>query len=339
MDEKIYCAHCNKMTDGKIISKEESFNVKGDDIKIIASVMVCKECNEDVFVEELDENNLEVAYMEYRKIHKLLSPLQIREIRERYGLSQRALGKLLDWGEITIHRYESGNLQDEAHDEVLKLISKPDNLLEIYEKQGHLLAPHINEALKKRINELIKEEIQPNFNKILEQMFLSERQIGEFTGYRNFDLEKIKNMILYILEYHDTYRTKINKLLWYMDFLSYKVYSVSISGNSYTHSTYGPIADDYELIISVMLKDSLIGKDEIILHEGVREQLNSLITCDKSIFSEDEIQIMDFVLNKFKNFKCGQISEYSHKEVPYKSTVEGQKISYTLAEELSLNIK
>ena len=339
MVEKIYCTHCNKMTDGQIISKEESFNVKGEDIKINASVMVCKECNEEVFVEELDEKNLEIAYLEYRKTHNLLTPLQIQEIRERYGLSQRALSKLLGWGEITIHRYESGNLQDEAHDEVLKFIAKPENLLEIYEKQAHLLAPHISEALKKRINELIQEEIQPNFNKVLEQLFLSERQVGEFTGYRNFDLEKIKNMILYILGFHETYRTKINKLLWYMDFLCYKVYSVSISGNSYTHSTYGPIADDYELIISVMLKDALIDKDEVIAHDTVREQLKSLTSCDKSIFSEDEIKVMDFVLNKFKDFKCSEISEYSHEEAPYKNTIEGQKISYILAEELSLNIK
>jgi putative zinc finger/helix-turn-helix YgiT family protein len=339
MIEKIYCSQCNKMTDGQIISKEESFNVKGEDIKINASVMVCKECNEEVFVEELDEKNLEIAYLEYRKTHNLLTPLQIQEIREGYGLSQRALSKLLGWGEITIHRYESGNLQDEVHDEVLKFIVKPENLLEIYEKQAHLLAPHISEALKKRINELIQEEIQPNFNKVLEQLFLSERQVGEFTGYRNFDLEKIKNMILYILGFHETYRTKINKLLWYMDFLCYKVYSVSISGNSYTHSTYGPTADDYELIISVMLKDALIDKDEVIAHDTVREQLKSLISCDKSMFSEDEIKVMDFVLNKFKDFKCGKISEYSHEEAPYKNTIEGQKISYTLAEELSLSIK
>jgi putative zinc finger/helix-turn-helix YgiT family protein len=328
------------MTDGRIVSKEEVFNVKGDNIKINASVVLCNECKEEVFVEEIDEKNLEAAYIEYRKMHSLLIPLQIIEIRERYGLSQRSLSKLLGWGEITIHRYEAGNLQDEVHDEVLKFIAKPENLLEIYEKQAHLLAPHISEALKKRIGELIKEEIQPNFNRILEQMFISERKVGDLTGFKDFDLEKIKNMILYILEFHETFRTKINKLLWYMDFLCYKIYSVSISGNSYTHSPYGPTADDYELIISVMLKDMLIDKSEVITtHDTVREQLKALISCDKSIFSEDEVKVMDFVLNKFKDFKCGEISEYSHKEVPYKNTTEGQKISYTLAEELSLTLK
>jgi putative zinc finger/helix-turn-helix YgiT family protein len=339
MIEKIYCPKCNKMTGGQIISREEVFNVKGEDIKIKSSIAICDECREEVFVEELEEVNLKNVYTEYRKLHDLLTSMQITEIRERYGLSQRSLSKLLGWGEITIHRYESGSLQDEAHDEVLKLIAKPENLLEIYEKQAHLLAPYVSEALKKRIDELIKNEIQPNFHKVLEQLFLSERKIGEFTGYKIFDLEKIKSMVLYILGFHETYVTKINKLLWYMDFLCYKAYSVSISGNSYTHSTYGPTADDYDLIISVMLKDALIGKNEVILHDEVREQLKSLTPCDKSIFSDDEIKVMDFVLNKFKGFKCSKISEYSHEEVPYKNTAEGQKISYTLAENLSLEIK
>jgi len=338
MIEKIYCPSCNKMTGGKVMSKEEIFNVKGEDIKIKSSIAVCNECGEEVFVEELEEANLRNAYTEYRKLHDLLAPMQITEIRERYGLSQRSLSKLLGWGEITIHRYESGSLQDKVHDEVLKLISKPENLLEIYEKQAHFLAPYVSEALKKQIDNLIKKEIQPNFNKVLEQLFLSERKVGEFTGYKIFDLEKIKNMVLYILGFHETYVTKINKLLWYMDFLCYKAFSVSISGNSYTHSAYGPTADDYELIISVMLKDALIGKNEVILHDAVREQLKSLTPCDISIFSKDEIKVMDFVLDIFKDFKCGKISEYSHEEAPYKHTIEGQKISYTLAEELSLEI-
>ncbi len=339
MVDKIYCAHCNKMTEGQNISKEESFNVKGDDITITSSLMVCKQCNKEVFVEAVEERNLEKAYMAYRNLHKLLTPAQIKEIREQYGLSQRSLGKLLGWGEITIHRYESGNLQDEAHDEVLKLISRPENLLEIYEKQAHLLPNYVSESLRKRIDELIKKEIQPNFNKILEQMFISERKSGEFTGYKDFDFEKMKDMILYILCFQETFRTKINKLLWYMDFLCFRVYSVSISGNSYTHSEYGPTADDYELIISVMLKDALIGKTEIIKLDSVREQLKPLISCDKSIFSKDEMMIMDFVLDKFKDFTCAKISDYSHQEAPYKNTVEGQKIPYTLAEELSLTFK
>lgn len=340
MSEKtLYCPHCNKITETQIISKEETFNVKGEEIKIISSIALCSECKGEVFVEEIEENNLEAAYAEYRKIHNLFTPIQIKEIREHYGLSQRSLSKLLGWGEITIHRYESGNLQDEAHDEVLKFIAKPENLLEIYEKQASKLAPHISESLKKRIDELIKEQVEPNFYKMLEELFLHEREVGEFTGYRNFDLEKTKNMVLYILEFQETFRTKINKLLWYMDFLFYKAYSISISGNSYTHSTYGPTPDDYELIVSIMLKEGLIYKNEIITHDNVRELLNISVACDKGIFSEDEIKIMDFVLDKFKDFKCSDISEYSHKEAPYKHTTEGQKISYVLAEELSLDIK
>ncbi len=334
--EKTYCPNCKKLIEGQIISKDETFNVRGEDIKITSSVMVCNECKDEIFNEILDQKNLESAYLEYRKRHDLLSPSKIKGIRENYGLSQRSLANLLEWGEITIHRYESGSLQDEAHDEVLKLISKPENILEIYEKNANLLPPYASKALKKRIDELLKEEIQPNFNKAVEQLLLSERKIDEFTGYIIFDLELIKNIILYILEFQVTFKTKINKLLWYIDFVHFRKYSVSVTGNSYTHSQYGPTPDDYDLIISIMLKSELIGKDEVIAHNEIREQFKPLVTSDKSMFSEDTLETINFVLNKFKGFNCAKISDYSHEEIPYKKTVEGEKISYKLAEELSL---
>lgn len=338
MMEKIYCPNCNKMVDGQVISKEETFKVKGEDIKGLSSIMICNECKKEVFVEELEEKNFENVYSEYRKKHDLLSPSDIKNIREHYGLSQRSLAKLLEWGEITIHRYESGNLQDKPHDDLLRLIVKAENMLGIYEKNAHLLPAYVSEALKKRIGELLKEGIQPNFNKAVEQLLLSEREIGEFTGNKNFDLEITKNLILYILEFHETFKTKLNKLLFYIDFIHYKKLSISVTGNSYTHDRYGPTPDDYDLIISIMLKEGLIDKDEVVFRDLVREQLKPIASCDKSMFSADEIEIIDFVLNKFRNFNCTKIKRYSHEEVPYKKTVDGQKIPYTLAEELSLKV-
>lgn len=334
--EKIYCPNCKKMIEGQIIRKDETFNVKGEDVKIASAVMTCNECKEEIFNEVLDQKNLENAYLEYRKKHDLLSPSRIKAIRDNYGLSQRSLAKLLEWGEITIHRYESGSLQDEAHDEVLKFISKPENILEIYEKNANLLPGYVNEALKKRIDELLKEEIQPNFDKAVEELLLSERKIDEFTGYKGFDLELIKNIILYILEFHVTFKTKLNKLLWYIDFVHFRKYAVSVTGNSYTHSQYGPTPDDYDLIIGIMLKSGLIGKNEVIAHDGVREQLKYIATSDKSMFSKEELDTINFILEKFKDFNCAKISDYSHDEIPYKKTAEGEKISYKYAEDLSL---
>jgi len=153
--EKIYCPCCKNIVEVSLVHAQEVFNVKGEDIEIKSTLAKCKECNHEIFSEEIDESNLELVYGEYRKKHKRLFPSQIKEIREKYGLSQRALCRLLEWGEITINRYETGGLQDSVHDEVLQFISEPENMVKIYEQNGNLLAPHIREELKERIKMLI----------------------------------------------------------------------------------------------------------------------------------------------------------------------------------------
>ena len=122
---RVYCPTCDRYTIASIVSRKETFNVKGEDIAVESSVLVCDKCKQDIFDEELDEKNLELAYTEYRKKHNLLLPTEIKGIREKYGLSQRSLGRLLEWGEITVNRYENGAIQDAVHDDVLKFISNP----------------------------------------------------------------------------------------------------------------------------------------------------------------------------------------------------------------------
>ena len=90
--------------------------------------MVCAECGEELFNEELDSATLINAYNEYRRRHKLLLPEEIRKIREQYGLSQRSFAKLLNWGDKTIRRYENGAVQDRAHNSLLLFLREPENM-------------------------------------------------------------------------------------------------------------------------------------------------------------------------------------------------------------------
>jgi len=338
--KKAYCPTCDMYTEANIFFREETFDVKGEEIVVKSSVLVCDKCKQDIFDEELDEKNLELAYTEYRKKHNLLMPSEIREIREKYGLSQRSLGRLLEWGEITVNRYENGAIQDAPHNDILKFISNPENMLEIYERNNHLLPLNARTSLKKRIDELIQKDAEPHFRISLERYLLSNKTVNEFSGYKEFDLTKMMNMILYITQSFDgVFKTKINKLLWYMDFLHFKEFSVSISGSSYVHLPYGPIPDNYDLIIGVMMNEKLLEKEEVPFEENiVGENLKALSTYDSKCFNEGELKVMNFVIEYFKDFTCGQISKYSHKEKPYKNTTDKERISYELSSELSLNL-
>ena len=67
-----YCESCGKEVDTRIISCRETYNVSGEEITVDAQVLVCAECGEELFCEELDSLTLVNAYNEYRKKHNLL---------------------------------------------------------------------------------------------------------------------------------------------------------------------------------------------------------------------------------------------------------------------------
>ena len=63
------------------------------------------------------------AFEVYRRAHGLLSADEIRAIRERYGLTQAELARLLRLGGNTVSRWEAGrNVQTGAMDVLLRLI-------------------------------------------------------------------------------------------------------------------------------------------------------------------------------------------------------------------------
>lgn len=337
---KIYCPFCDNLSEVKIQSAEEVLTVKGEKINITSEIAVCNECANKVFSEELDTKNVDLAYSIYRKKRSLLSPAEITGIRGKYALSQRSLANLLEWGEITINRYENGAIQDSAHNEVLNFIVDPKNMKEIFERNSQFLSQDARNALKKRIDELIQENVRPQFNTYLEDYIAAEKKIDEYSGFVKFDLGKIVNMIVYIAKkMKGVFTTKLNKLLWYADFLNFKEYTVSISGSNYIHLPLGPVPDNYEWIIAAAIDKGLLCEEEVSYPDGKSGmQYTALENPDVSLFSQDELSIIDFVINYFSEHNCADIKDISHKEKAYIETTQGQSISYKYAANLSINL-
>jgi putative zinc finger/helix-turn-helix YgiT family protein len=152
------CDRCGTGVATHIIEKEQEFPVKGEPIRVLSSVRVCDACGEEIFDRGLDSANLLAAYDVYRQRHDLMTPSDIRSLRNRYGLSQRSLGTLLGWGEVTIHRYERGSLPDEAHNQVLQFLMHPDNMARVLKSKGDRLAQHARRTLEKRLKEILAGE-------------------------------------------------------------------------------------------------------------------------------------------------------------------------------------
>ncbi len=336
------CPNCEEYTKAALGVEKEVYNIRGEPIEIEAKVAICQKCGSKIFDEEWDSRNLEKAYNLYRKKHNLLSPDKIRIIREKYGLSQRALSRLLGWGEITIHRYENGAVQDNAHNNFLRLIEDPQNMQKFLESNRNKLPSYTMARLEKRIASFLQEDKEQAFQVSFERL-VSHQHVDLTSGFKEYDLEKFKNVILYLVKHlNGVLKTKLNKLPWYCDFLHFKETSVSITGAQYVRLPLGPVPDHYELIFANMIHEGLLSEREIPFQtkdgERLGEQFTALVEPDKSLFSEKEIQVMDFIADTFREDTSTSIMEKSHREAAYKKCKDGDIISYEYAKELSLSL-
>ncbi|MDZ4168216.1 MAG: helix-turn-helix domain-containing protein [Coriobacteriia bacterium] len=133
------CFECGATVEPRIDERNEILPVRGEDTEVLAKVAVCPKCGADMSVEELDDATLIAAFNIYRERHGLMSPDEMRELRGRYGLGVKPFALLLGWGEITLHRYESGSLQDAAHEATLRLAQDPGNIPTLLSANGHKL--------------------------------------------------------------------------------------------------------------------------------------------------------------------------------------------------------
>jgi putative zinc finger/helix-turn-helix YgiT family protein len=338
--KEAFCPNCEEYTEIKLEVEKEIYNVRGESVEIDADITTCIKCGDKLFNEERDSRNIEKAYNLYRKKHGLLPPDKIRKIREKYGLSQRALSRLLGWGEITIHRYENGAIQDNAHDRLLRLIENPENMRKIFDASQNNIPSYLVIKLENIITDFLKEDNEKNFQISFEKL-VSHQHVDLTSGFKAYDLEKLENMILYLVKRLDgVLKVKLNKLLWYCDFLHFKETSVSITGSQYVRLKYGQVPNNYERIIGIM-QPELIDKDEISFNtkEGiVGEKFTALIEPDESIFSAQEIKVMNFVADTFRNDTSTSIMNKSHQEIAYKRCKNGDIISYEYAKELSISL-
>ncbi len=333
------CPVCEVEREIKIGFKKETLAINNEPVEIEARVEYCATCKESFTDVEAEEENIQKAYRAYRQSHDLLQPEEIREIRERYGISQRAFSRLLGWGEITLHRYEAGALQDEAHNNELLLMKDPDNFKLLFERSRHKLAPHLIRQIEKRLVELSSEKYQDWFRKWLESFFGFAR-IDIYSGFKHFDLEKFESAIMFFARHLDgVLKTKLNKLVWYFDFLCFKKLGVSATGTVYLHLTYGPVPKNYDFFLYKLVSEGVLLMEEKIFDKAkdiIGEIYFSVEEPDLSFFTVEERQCLEQVDKHFQNFNAAEISRYSHEEAGYRNTKEGDMISYEWAKDLKI---
>ena len=333
---KGYCPNCNKECDIEKLNVTETVTVRGEKIDVGVEYFKCNGCGIEFEDMNSDVKPVEMAYKKYRTVHNMVTPEDIIEMRNRYSLTQKELSLILGWGGATLSRYENGSLQDEAHDRMLRLVMNPANLLDLVERHSDT----ISVKKRDRLIEKITEEIQTAHQGDL--IFNALSRINKpdvFSGFAKLHFGKLKNALLFFCE-GGIYKTIINKLLFYADFKFYKEQGVGITGARYAHLPYGPVIDNYEHILAILVEsDESIELEERQLDDGgkyVGLFYCSIETPDMDIFSVKEKETMLFVRKYFRNFGSKEISDFSHNEKGYKKTSNGEHISYEYAQALQI---
>lgn len=331
-----YCEECGREVETKVITKRESYDVCGESIEVDAQILVCAECGEEFYCEELDNATLIRAYNEYRRRHKLLLPEEIKKIREQYGLSQRSFAKLLNWGDKTICRYENGSIQDKAHNSLLLFLREPENMRTYLTENEIVLDERQKAKLLNTVDKLEQDKEYRAGRRFFEIFF--SRIPSEENGFKGFDYEKLCAMVLFFAHKSTgLLKTKLMKLLNYSDMVFYKENGISISGLKYAHLPYGPVPDNFDIILGKMAADHLAHIE--VIYDGAYEKHQVVPECDvpEGVLSDSEVEMLNRIYEKFKSFGSVEISDYSHKEKGYNATKTGQIISYAYAMDIELN--
>lgn len=146
--------------------------------------------------------------------------------------------------------------------------------------------------------------------------------------------DKTRELIILLSELSegDNYfgATKLNKLLFFSDFLSYLHYGKSISGSKYEARPEGPMLKGF-----YELRDQMVGKDIVVRPKGfwgyVQHKTLALRSADISNFSAEEMNIIIRVVNEYRDLSASQISALSHEFLGWQAVDFGEEIPYETA--------
>ncbi|MDP3935067.1 MAG: Panacea domain-containing protein, partial [Candidatus Giovannonibacteria bacterium] len=128
-------------------------------------------------------------------------------------------------------------------------------------------------------------------------------------------------------------KKKLAKLLYFVDFDFFEKYQKYLTGEIYKALPMGPFPVALEDITAGMADKKTIALETTKEHGDYRptEIYRCLVNPDESIFSAEEIKILDRVVIKYGHLNGKQLEELSHAEAPYVGTEPSKIIPYELS--------
>lgn len=295
-------------TGGKVreVFRQETMSFRGENYIVHSKYYVCEDTGQEFTTTEQDDSTLNDLYAQYRIKHGIPFPDEIASIRKRYGLNQSQIGKLLGFGVNQWAKYEAGQVPSDSNGRLIAALRSKDVTLKLLKEIRDLY----EESEYQKIYTLIVSSKDEDSLASQDSIFYlgTERSINN--GFGEFNHRKVEEMVKFLVS-GETFPTKLNKKMFYADFLHFKRHGKSISGLRYQAIHYGPVPVHfntiYDHIPGLNCQSVFVGGHEASL-------LSTSEKADASVFSDAELDTLKEINSKLDPLSTQEIIELSHSE-------------------------
>ncbi|MES2778488.1 MAG: type II toxin-antitoxin system antitoxin SocA domain-containing protein [Bacteroidota bacterium] len=190
----------------------------------------------------------------------------------------------------------------------------------------------LSKILGFNINEIMASAFKPEKVDEEEELLPSEEIRIEIPKLKT---QKFKQILLYILERcagkPNVGETLLYKLLYFCDFNYYELHEEHLTGAVYRKLPFGPVPQKLDVIINQMIEKGELKKFKAPFHNYNQTRYMPLVKPNLTHLNGAEKEMIDRVIEQYSDWSGAAISEYSHKDMPWKATKEGDIINYELA--------
>ena len=306
---------------------------RGDKFTVAFPFYRCPDTGEQFTTTESDGIWYNQMSNKYRKKYGIPYQDEIKGLRAWYGLSAAKMSLVMGFGPNQWRKYEHEEIPNVSNGRLIRSAMNPQVMLSLVESAKECMDRYEYDKVYEKVKTMVSGLDGEGINNPYEIIRVFAVGRGNDNGFAPLSLPKLRSIMLYLLESCcDIYYTKMNKLLFYADFLSYRERGQAMTGLSYRAMDYGPVPQKWDRIYSSF--DDIEQETYIANgYEGIK--LFGKSKADLSQFSQEEIELLDNVIKQFGAASSSELSEISHQEKAWKECVNGRKlISFEYAFEL-----
>lgn len=151
--------------------------------------------------------------------------------------------------------------------------------------------------------------------------------------------DKYLNALLYFISECGNSKlgiTKLNKLFYYLDFVSFRDREMSVTGETYIHLPMGPLA--VKLQTKILKEAEKTGLIKQIVDEsekfGKRNKYKALIATEIGVFDDYEKKLLKNICSTFKDWTTEEMIVQTHTEAPWVFSEPNQPLDYKNADDI-----